>query len=512
MASRPRRARQRSTIVNLPAPYGGWNARDSLVAMPPEDAIRLENFISDAGRVHLRNGYTSHATGVGTRVDSLMEYSGPTGAKLFAASSGGAIFEVTATATATSLVTGLTNGKFQHVMHGPPAGSYLVVCNGEAAPHMYDGSTWATASVTGCTAGSSTFIHVTTHQSRLWFAQKNTLDAWYLPVASISGAAQRLQLGPFCRKGGYLQAIASWTRDGGAGMDDQIVFITSEGEAVLYSGTDPTSSTLWAKVGTFTIPEPIGRRCFAQIGADLGLITSQGVVPLSSILPLSATGASKVAATDKINRAFESAYRNSSALFGWQVIEDNREKLLIVNVPVVENSELEQFVMNVKTGTWSRFTGIDAQCWSTFGDQLYFGGTNGTVYRYGGVHDDVGEPITGICRGAYTNLGVPNTKQFQMARPNMLAPTGLVPGIAVTVDYDDRMPTVVASTVDTPGGLWDTFLWDTTDWATSEIGLVKDWQTVNGVGSVVSVATEVIVTDEIEFNSVDIMFEVGGYL
>jgi hypothetical protein len=509
MARKP--LQQRSQVTPVPAPFGGWNARDALTAMPPTDAITLENFIPDAGGVRLRSGYAQHATGVGSRVDSLMEYSGPTANKLFAGSSAGDIYEVTATATATSLVTGLTNGKFQHVMHGTPAGAYLIVCNGAAAPHMYDGSNWATASVTGCTAGSSTFIHVTTHQSRLWFVQKDTLDAWYLPVASVQGAAQRLQLGPFCRKGGYLQAIASWTRDGGAGMDDQIVFITSKGEAVLYSGTDPTSSTLWAKVGTFTIPEPVGRRCFAQIGADLGLITSQGVVPLSSILPLSATGAAKVAATDKITRAFDSAYRSGSSLFGWQVIENSRERLLVVNVPVVENTETRQFVMNVKTGAWCLWKDIDAQCWSTFGDKLYFGGLDGKVYRYGDTYDDNGAGITARSRGAFSDLGVPNTKHFIMARPNMIAPDGLVPGVAASVDYDTTIPTVVSSPFEGAGGYWDVSTWDETDWA-GGTSLVKDWQTINGVGTSVSIATEVTVTDLVEFNTVDVMFEVGSYL
>ncbi len=507
MARRPR-----SSVVTLPAPFGGWNARDTLAAMPPEDAIRLENWIPDAGGVRTRSGYTQHATGVGSRVDSLMEYSSPTANKLFAVSSAGGLYECSATATATSLVTGFTNSKFQHVMMGTPAGSYLITCNGAEQPRMYDGSTWATASVTGCTAGSSSFIHVTAHQSRLWFVQKDTLDAWYLPVASVQGAANRLQLGPFCRKGGYLQAIVSWTRDGGQGMDDQIVFLTSNGEAVLYSGTDPSSSTLWAKVGTFNIPPPVGRRCFAQIGADVGLITAQGVVPLSQILPLSPTGASKVAVTDKITHAFEEAYRRASTVFGWQLIENAKERLLIVNVPVTDATELEQFAMNVQSGAWCRWTAIDAHCWSNFGDSLFFGGLDGKIYRYGnGASDDNGTPITAVSQSAFTNCGGPNTEQFHQARPSMLAPDGLTPGISISVDYDTDLPEIVSIPYDGAGGLWDVSPWDTTDWAGGSV-LVKDWQAVNGVGTTASIATSVTVTEEVEFNSVDLMFEPGGYL
>ena len=39
------------TAIAIPAPVGGWNARDSLDAMPPTDAIKLVNWIPRAGYV-----------------------------------------------------------------------------------------------------------------------------------------------------------------------------------------------------------------------------------------------------------------------------------------------------------------------------------------------------------------------------------------------------------------------------------------------------------------------------
>jgi hypothetical protein len=51
-------------------------------------------------------------------------------------------------------------------------------------------------------------------------------------------------------------AIASWTRDGGSGMDDVLAIITSNGEVLIYSGTDPEGSRRrGAKVGLFSIPK-----------------------------------------------------------------------------------------------------------------------------------------------------------------------------------------------------------------------------------------------------------------
>ena len=506
--------KQRSTVVSVPAPYGCWNARDSLVAIKPEDAIRLENAIPDTNGVRTRDGFDIHATGVGTRIESLMTYTGPgaTAAKLFAASSGGKIMDVTATSTATNTCTAtFTNGKFQHVMQGTPAGAYLVVCNGADKPFKFDGSAWSTATITGCTAGSAAFIGVAQHQTRLWFIEKNTLDVWYLPSSSV---------GPYCKLGGFLQAIAVWTRDGGTGMDDQIVFITSKGEAVIFSGTDPTDSTLFAKVGTFRIPEPVGNRCVTQIGADCALITSQGILPLSAILPLSVGGSAKVAATEKISAAFQSAYLNGSTMFGWQAFENPKERLLIINVPSVENLTVYQFAMNTMNGAWCLFSGIDANCWATLGDKLFFGGVNGTVYRYGAASVDIVDAsstaaITAYITPAFTNLGSQVNKQFQMVRATITGPDGLVPGLGVHTDYDTGVISVTSghNTYVAAGTSWDAGDWDTFVWAGGFAPIVsREWQTVNGVGLTVSVEMQVTTSDRITLHAFDVMYEPGGYI
>jgi hypothetical protein len=63
---------------------------------------------------------------------------------------------------------------------------------------------------------------------------------WYLPVNSISGAANPLDFGAIARNGGYMQAMGTWTLDAGQGADDYAVFVTSMGEVIVYNGTDPT--------------------------------------------------------------------------------------------------------------------------------------------------------------------------------------------------------------------------------------------------------------------------------
>ena len=72
-------------VASLPAPVGGWNARDSLANMEPTDAVTLENLFPQTSNVVLRGGYAEHATGLGGQVQSLMVYNSGATVKMFGA-------------------------------------------------------------------------------------------------------------------------------------------------------------------------------------------------------------------------------------------------------------------------------------------------------------------------------------------------------------------------------------------------------------------------------------------
>lgn len=115
------------TAIAIPAPIGGWNARDSLDAMPPTDAIKLVNWIPRAGYVQSRGGYAIHAAGLGGPVPTVVPYRGLT-SKLLAAADG-EIFDVS-TSTPSSLGTGFTSDRWQTANHS----TKLIFVNGEDAP------------------------------------------------------------------------------------------------------------------------------------------------------------------------------------------------------------------------------------------------------------------------------------------------------------------------------------------------------------------------------------------
>lgn len=135
-------AQQRKALTaSIPSPIGGWNARDSLGAMPPTDAIQVVNWYPTPSDLTLRRGYTKHGTSLSGQVYTLMNYASATTQKLFAVSNG-TIYDVTSAGAATSVFTGLTDSKLQHVNISTVAGHFLIACNGVDPVVIYDGSNW----------------------------------------------------------------------------------------------------------------------------------------------------------------------------------------------------------------------------------------------------------------------------------------------------------------------------------------------------------------------------------
>jgi hypothetical protein len=494
-----------SNMGSLPPPTGGWNRRDVPSAMSLSDAITLENWIPDIGSVAVRKGYSVWGTTLsGNYVETLMQYSPPSGSnKLFAAMPA-IIYDVTAQGAGVSSQTSLTNGRWSNVMFSTSAGNYLYICNGADTPRYYDGSSWTNSIFSGLTIANLDFVH--SHLHRLWFIEKDTLNAWYAPTDSIAGALTKLPLGPFCKLGGKLVAIGTWTRDGGTGANDYLVFVTSKGQVVIYAGTDPSAFGSTVQIGVFKIAEPIGRRCLINLGSDLGVLTSIGLISLLQTLPQIEGQATSSAITDKVIGAFRDAYSLAGTAFGWQCFEYPKKNLLIINIPETERTVQNQFIMNIRTGAWAKFKNINAGCWSLMGDIPFFGGNDGKVYKFDTDFNDDGDSITATMQTAFSDFGSPFEKRFTMARGLFLAPLGYSPNISIKLDYDTDLANLVTINNSGGGAEWDVSDWDTTAWGLSPVPSLL-WQTINGLGVVGSIAFSLSTQSTISFNKADLLFE-----
>jgi len=174
------------------APIGGLNTRDAVDLMPQTDAIRLDNFFPGSTDVSLRKGYTNHVTGLPSTVQSLLTYQSPSANKLFAASNT-AIYDVTSSGSVGSaVVTSLSNVQFHHVNFTTSGGSFLFIVNGADAPRHYNGSAWATPTLSGVTG--STLNNVTVFKERLFFIINDSLSFGYLPINAVAGTVSTFPL------------------------------------------------------------------------------------------------------------------------------------------------------------------------------------------------------------------------------------------------------------------------------------------------------------------------------
>ncbi len=501
-----------NSVVRLPAPTGGWNARDAYEAMEPNEAITLENWICGLLGVRLRKGNSEFATGMTDPVETLMEYSPQDGSgREFFAAAGASIYDIsTAGAVGAAVLGSLTSAVWQHTMFATSAGSFLFMVNGADTARHYNGSSWVAPAITNVT--SSDLITVAAHKNRLWLGQENTLDAWYLPTSSVAGAATKFSLGGLCKLGGSLTAIGSWSRDGGDGADDLLVFVTSEGEVLVYQGTDPATAATWSIVGVFRISRPITRRCFVKSGADLGVLTLDGPVSLTQVLPSAGSVQRRATLTDKISDAFRTAYTIAPSNSAWSILEVPAEGVILMNVPGATSGMSSQFCMSADTGGWSKWTGIEAVCMGLFDDELYFGKNDGTVSKYGDTFSDDGEPITAQLQTAFVALKGVEEKRYTMARPIMQGPPGYNPAFVVRTDYDISPATgATVTVVSAAGAVWDEEDWDVAAWNGVAVPITK-WQSVSGIGSVASLAFSVATDIEITLQGVDLMFDKGGPL
>lgn len=511
----PGSRRRNIRTTSIPAPVGGWNARDSIADMDPRDALVMDNWFPSTGSVRIRKGYGQHVTGISGQVESLMPYNAPDGTNTLFAAANTAFYDVTsAGAVGASVVSGLTNNRWQHVNFTNTSGiSYLCCFNGLDKPWYYNGSSWieidsgSSPGITGVT--SSDLDNPWIHKRRLWVVEANTLSAWYLPVDAVGGAATEFSLLGLFNRGGYLVAGGTWTIDGGSGLDDYCVFVTSEGEVAVYQGTNPASD--FTIRGVWSIGEPIGKRCLLKYSGDLLIICKDGVYPLSGALQSSGTNP-KASITDKIDGAMSTAAELYSSNFGWELSHFPGANMLMLNVPTTEGDNQEQYAMNTITGSWGRFTGIEANCWAIFNEKPYFG-SNAFVGEFWSGFDDNDNNIDADVQQAFSYFGDRGSlKRWSMVRP--IISTDGTPSILATlnVDYSDDKATASLSFTPSTYGLWDTALWDSGIWGAGLVEL-KSWQTVNAIGTAAALRlSSASKSIDVRFQACDYVYEAGGVI
>lgn len=546
--ARPRqkvkRGRPLISQEQLPASTRGLNLHDGIASMKPADALILDNWFPEATYLRVRGGKYMHAAQGPGPIYSLMEWAGPASRKFFAASET-TITEITTTGPfGVPAVTGLLSGYWSTTMMATPGGHFLVLANGLDSVRNFDGAAWTTPTITGVDSDTLNFVWL--HKFRLWFVANNSTKAYYLPTNSIAGAASGFELGGVFTDGGRLVAIGSVSRDGGAGSDDYLAFVSSHGQVAVYQGDDPASSDSWALVGVYNCAPPIGNRCVTNIEGDLAILTESAIISTRQLMDSGGSTATRQAISNRIDQGIIQAFASYGAIPGWSVNSYPRTRQAIFNVPTSPTTAF-QFVVNTQTGAWSTYGLLDspfnATCWGIFNERPFFGMSDGTVWEaergfsdqaqgdiefigsgqiewesssgdliifYGG---NVSTFITAQVKTSFQTYGRKGgVCRMTMIRPLFTAGGQVVPAIRINMDYQNDKPLSTDEYPLIPGGAgsnWDEALWDSGTWG-SDAAPFNNWIAATGIGTVASVNMVTQTRINTILNAWDIKAEVAG--
>lgn len=439
--------------------------------MSAREAVRLDNWFPRIGKVVSRPGYTQHCdTTTGEPIAALLEYEYGSSHKMVA-SSNGALYEVS-TATPTTLASSLSTTSVY--WQGVQFGQYLIMCNGTDHAKSYDGSTVSDVAHTGLAGASWDFVH--THGNRLYVAEVDSATFYYSGVdAAASGALSSVDLSLAGLFRGNIEIICSISRDGGAGPDDYIAFVSTSGDVLVYQGTNPGDANAWSKVGEYKIGRPLGRRAYVQADADVYILTNRGYESLAQNMVRGDAIRIEEMPSYKIQNEVLDRIDFAGISDQWSIAMYPLGQMMIVTVPRPGNTT-EQHVRNTNTGAWCRFT-IPAHSWLQCGTSMYLGDDDGVVHIFdngavtdGGTTSSNGTAIACDGQSAWTYLGYRDRlKKLNFVRQTLTF--SLRPAIRTEMGVDfngPTAPTSVTIAADTATGYpWDDTgsVWDVAEWA-----------------------------------------------
>lgn len=519
---------RKSQLTTFPAPTGGLVSNRNLAmarqeGQPPGAAV-LDNFFPTATGVILRRGMSRKASLVADDpVRSIFSYVSGNRQKLFAAVSTG-IRDITIVGTPMTfagpdVLTGQTSGNWNVVQFATAGGEFLIGVNGAGAAFLYDGATFSATSITfpmgaGLTTADLSYVWV--FKQRIWFIQKNSLNAWYLDVDQIGGELTLWPMGGVFVRGGVLTWGQAWSLSDGAGsgLAEQCVFVTTEGEVAAYQGLSPDPGQGWTKAGAYRIGRPLGDKAFMRAGGDLVVATTVGFVSLAAASQKDYAALGQNAVSYPIEDDWAQAVQSRGQV-DWRVEVWPDQQMALISPPPVLGAVPILFVVNVNTGKWCRFTVWDARSFGLFQGSMFFGSLDGTVRQAMVTGADEGAPYFGQALPLFDDLGAPgNVKIAKTARAIVRSAFDARPQVSGHSNFVPDFPAPPSLGVPTSGSEWDVGLWDEAVWGAGRSEVVTSrWVPVGAYGHDVSIGLQItsgaVTPVDAELIRMDLMYQTG---
>lgn len=359
--------------------------------------------------------------------------------------------------------------------------------------------------------------YVWAFDNRLFFVEKNTLSAWFLPIDSMTGAAGEIALGGVFNRGGSLLFGSSWSLDsgsGGSGLSQQCVFVTTEGEVAIYQGNNPGDPTAWQLVNTYKIGRPLGNKAHIRAGGDIVIATNIGFVPLSQAIQRDYAALSPSAVSYPIEDAWNEAVENRGTT-GWNCEVWPSAQMVIVAPPTTNDEPARWFVANARTGAWAPFTNWDATCVLVFKERCFYGSQDGKIIEANVTGLDQGTPYTASYLPLFDDLRSPaSLKIAKMARLIIRSSFAVRDQMSFQKDFTVNLPSAPDAAMVPVGSVWGGGIWGESTWGDSgTINTYQNWRVIAGSGYAVAPAAQItsgaIVPLDAEIVRSDFAFEVS---
>lgn len=542
-ALKPRQSTLEAT--RIPAPSAGIDARSSFALMSPDSAILSYNLIGSEHGMLLRKGYREWALGCeevadkSSGINTLIPFDGVVAGqaddRMFAVTNEG-IWDVTTSnvppvlkATFTTQTEGAGFGVYCHYVD-QSGSSFLLYADALNGLWEYAEKTdlWIRPKgILGPDINHVAFVVV--HKQRLWLVEENSTDGWYLPVASKSGQATQFYFGAKFPHGGRLRGLFNWSVDGGAGMDDYLVAISSAGDVIPYQGSDPSTADSWSAVGTYYVGRvPRGRSFTGEYAGDLYILCAYGLIAMSDLLQgVDLYGDKAVnSLAYKISRPIRQMMNESREKYGWRPRFMPAQGILLITSPTALNKPAEQWTLSLATQAWGKWRGVPLISAEEWHGEVYFGDIDSAVHVMDGYRDKAllddaddaasGVPIEFSIMTSYQDYGSPAQMKIpQYIRADFWSTSPPTYATKMLFDYDiTEKASVYAPPVTIIGSqIWDTVLWDEAIWSIAGKG--KGHNSIAGaagMGRMMAIALKGESSVLVALFSFDVMWKAGGPL
>jgi len=527
--------------MRYPAPIRGIDNRLSLGSGDINHCVYAYNLVPNEEGMRVREGYREWEIGVdagsGEGVHTLIPFNTSDSAaadKLFAVNNEG-IWEVTDYDTAPNQVATFSNqaadagyGTFTRYVTQAEVDVLFYADNLNGLwEYTVSTDTWAVPTgITGITESEINFV--ISYKNNVWFGIRDSTVGYWLPLLANAGAVTPQYFGDKFRLGGALKGLFSWSVDGGDGVDDILIAVSSSGDVVVYTGSGPDQDD-WGMKGVYYIGDiPNTPRFGSEQGGELYLLCSYGIVSMNDLLQgvdttaiMSDTEGSSMSV--KIAKSLRRKMKTSLNERGWDVAIIPSQGGILVSTPQVGSELAEQFYYNIATKGWGVWRGVPMECFANYGGFVYLGTADGRIMVMDSPVDNAlitptappinGDDIEFSILTMYSNMGLDGIyKRVHLIRPDFISSLAPSHSSQMRWDFDtlEGVNTSLEAPVANTSDVWDTGVFETAIWG-SDSGVV--FPSIGGAwgrGRYGAVATRGTCRTDTNLVGWDVIYSAGG--